>query len=114
MSRKFSLNLRCDDCETFLREFLDARQADLEEMRRRLLEAARSSGREPEEMRDVWLSSIARMPDDELKTVLHAHSPRATEARRNRKKLDHELATGHSVDQRVSAVLLGYRKQPDR
>jgi len=107
MGQILPLNFHCEECEALLREVLDARQVDLEEMRKHLLEAARSSGREPEEMRDVWLSSIARMPDDEMRTVMRAHYPRATEARR--KKSDHEIATGHSVDQLVSQVLLGYR-----
>jgi len=103
-------NLHCDECEAILRKLLDARQVDLEEMRKHLFEAARSSGREPEEMRDVWLSSIMKMPDDEMRTVLRAHHARATEMRR--KKSDHEIATGHSVDQLVSMVLLGYRRRP--
>jgi hypothetical protein len=104
-------NLHCDECEAILRELLDARQVDVEEMREHLFEAARSTGREPEEMRDVWLSSVMRMPDDEMQTVMRAHARRATEARR-RKKSDHEIATGHSVDQLVSMVLLGYRQRP--
>jgi hypothetical protein len=84
---------------------LDARQVDLEEMRKHLLEMARSTGREPEEMRNVWLWSVMKMPDDEMQTMIRAHTPRATEQRR-RKKSDHEIATGHSVDQLVSMVLL--------
>jgi hypothetical protein len=111
MSRILPPNLHCDECEAVLRELLDARQADLEEMRKQLFAAARSSGREPEEMRDVWLSSVMRMPDDEMQTVMRAHDPRATEARR-RTKSDHEIATGHSVDQLVSMVLCGYRQRP--
>jgi hypothetical protein len=110
MSQIFPLNFHCDDCEALLREVLDAREVDLREMRRHLLEAARSSGREPEEMRDVWLSSIARMPDDEMRTVMRAHYPQFAEVRR--KKRDHEIATGHSVDQLVRQVLLGYRQRP--
>ena len=111
MSQILPPNLHCDECEGILRGLLDARQVDLEEMRQHLFEAARSSGREPEEMRNVWLSSVMKMPDDEMQTVIRAHAPRATEARR-RKKSDHEIATGHSVDQLVSMVLLGYRQRP--
>lgn len=111
MSQILPPNLHCDECEAILRELLDARQVDLEELRKHLFEAARSSGREPEEMRDVWLSSVMRMPDDEMQTVMRAHAPRAFEARR-RKKSDHEIATGHSVDQLVCMVLLGYRQRP--
>jgi hypothetical protein len=111
MSQILPANLHCDECEAILRELLDARRVDLEEMRQHLFEAARSSGREPEEMRDVWLSSVMRMPDDEMQTVMRAHAPRATLARR-RNKSDHEIATGHSVDQLVSMVLLGYRQRP--
>jgi hypothetical protein len=111
VSRILPPNLHCEECEAILRELLDARQVDLEEMREHMFQAARSSGREPEKMRDVWLSSVIRMPDDEMQTVMRALAPRATEARR-RKKSDHEIATGHSVDQLVSMVLLGYRQRP--
>jgi hypothetical protein len=82
MSRILPLNFHCDECEALLRELLDAHQRDLEAMRKHLLETARSSGREPDEMRDVWLSSIARMPDDEMQTVMQAHYPRTAAARR--------------------------------
>jgi hypothetical protein len=105
------VNLNCPECEAILRELLDARDDDCEEMRMHLLETARSTGREPEEMRNVWLSSVIRMPDDEMRTVIRAHAPRATEQHR-RKKSEHEIATGHSVDQLVSMVLLGYRQRP--
>jgi hypothetical protein len=110
MSPKFSLDFRCDECEALVREWLDARRVDLQEMRKHLLEAAQSSGREPEEMRAVWLASIARMPHDEMQTVMRAHYPRTTAARR--KQIDHGAATGHPVAQLASAVLLGYRRQP--
>jgi hypothetical protein len=105
------VDIDCPECEAILRELLDARQLDLQEMRKHLLEAARSTGREPEEMRTVWLSSVMKMPDDEMQTVIRAHAPRATEQRRRRKS-DHEVASGHSVDQLVSMVLLGYRQRP--
>ena len=105
------VNVDCPECEAILRELLDARQVDLEEMLKHLLEAARSTGREPEEMRNVWLSSVMKMPDDEMQTVIRAHLPCATEQRR-RKKSDHEVTSGHSVDQLVSMVLLGYRRRP--
>ena len=108
---KVPVNLDCPECEAILRELLDAREADREEMREHLFAAARSSGREPEEMRNVWLWSVMQRPDDEMRTVIRAHTPRATEARR-RKRSDHETATGHSVDQLVSMVLLGYRQRP--
>jgi hypothetical protein len=38
------VNIDCPECEAILRELLDARQVDLEEMRKHLLEAARSTG----------------------------------------------------------------------
>jgi hypothetical protein len=103
-------NIDCPQCESILRKLLDAHQRDFEEMRNHLFEAARSSGREPEEMRDAWLSSIVKMPDDEMQTVRRALAPRTAAERR--KKSDHEMATGHSVDQLVSMVLLGYRQRP--
>jgi len=106
----FSLNFHCIECEALVRAWLEARDADAEEMRQRLLDAARSSGRTLEEMRDAWLMSIARVADDEVPSVMRAHSPRATEAQRRSR--DHELATGHSFDALASAVLLGYRPRP--
>jgi hypothetical protein len=105
------VDIDCPECEAILRELLDARQLDLQEMRKHLLEAARSTGREPEEMRNVLLSSVMKMPDDEMQTVIRAHALGATEQRRRRKS-DHEVASGHSVDQLVSMVLLGYRQRP--
>ena len=111
MNPRLPVNVHCPECEDILRELLDARQVDIEEMRTHLFEAARSSGRAPNEMRNVWLLSVMKMPDNEMETVLRAHAPRTTEQRR-RKKSDHEIATGHSVDQLVSMVLLGYRQRP--
>ena len=53
LNPKLPVNVDCPECEAILRELLDARQADLDDMRQHLFEAARSSGREPEEMRNV-------------------------------------------------------------
>jgi hypothetical protein len=103
------VNVDCPECDALLRAWLDARQADLEDMRTHLFEAARSSGREPEEMRNVWPSSVMTMPDDEMQTVIRALAPRTG---RRRKKSDHEIATRHSVDHLVARVLLGYRHRP--
>ena len=111
MSPILPVNPHCPECEDILRELLNAREADLEEMRQHLLDVARSSGREAGEMRNAWLSSVMKMPDNEMQTVLRAHTPRTTEQRR-RKKTDHEIATGHSVEQLLSMVLLGYRERP--
>jgi hypothetical protein len=61
-------------------------------------------------MRDAWLTSIARVADDEMPSVMRAHAPRATEA--ERRKRQHELATGHAVTALASAILLGYRRRP--
>jgi len=110
MSPRFSLNARCEECDALVRAWLDARDADAREMRGRLLEAARSSGRTLEEMRDAWLTSIGRVADDEMPSVMRAHYPRASEA--YRRKLEHELATGHSVIALSSAISLGYFPRP--
>jgi hypothetical protein len=107
MSVRFRLDARCEVCEALAREWLEARQADLDDMRKRLFEAARSSDRDPKTMRDVWLSSIAKMPDEEMRTVMRAYDSRAAAARQ--KWRDHEAATGHAVSVLGSAVLLGYR-----
>jgi hypothetical protein len=112
MGRKFSLDARCDECDALARDWVDARQLDLEDMRRRFLETAQSSGRDPHKMRAVWLSSLAGMPDDELLTVMRAYAPRAIAARR--RWADHELATGHSVGALAAAIVLGYAPHPPR
>ena len=110
MSPTRRLDFHCDECDAIVKEMVAARKSDLADMRRHLLEAARSSGRGPQEMRDAWLASIVRMPDEELQTVMRAHYPRSEGVRR--RKAEHEAATGHSVGALASAVLLGYRPRP--
>ena len=68
---------------------------DHREVRKRLQETAQASGRGLEEMRKVWVESVSKMSPDEIHTLMRAHYPRCTEARR--KKAEHEAATGHSV-----------------
>jgi hypothetical protein len=86
MKPALPVNVDCPECEAILRKLLDARQADFEEMREHLFEAARSSGREPEEMRNAWLSTVVKMPDDEMQTVVRAplHAPRKRAPARSR------------------------------
>ncbi len=106
----YRLDFRCDECEAIVRELMAARRRDLQEMRARLVGAASSSKRTLAQMRDAWLSSIAKMGDDELETVLKAHYPRVGEVRR--RQAEHEAASGHSVHAIASAALLGYRRLP--
>jgi hypothetical protein len=61
-------------------------------------------------MRGAWIASMARVADDELPSVMRAHYLRATQA--HRRRLEHELATGHSVVALASAVLFGSRPPP--
>ncbi len=85
----------CHECCAILRALLDSFHVDQHEIRRRLQETADASGRELTEMRNAWVASVAKMPPEELRTLMRAHYPRAVEARR--KKLEHETLTGHSV-----------------
>jgi hypothetical protein len=63
-------------------------------------------------MRAVWLSSIAQLPDHEMRTLMRSFDPRSHAARRGWR--EHEAATGHSVSALASAVLLGYLPVRDR
>ena len=54
------VNVVCPECEAILRELLDARQVDLEEMRKHFSETARSTGREPEEMSELVAPTSTR------------------------------------------------------
>jgi hypothetical protein len=42
-----------------------------------------------------WVFSVATMPDDEMATLLKSHYPTLTEA--ERKRAEHESASGHSL-----------------
>ena|SRR5437867_648775 len=85
----------CDECGAILREWRDAVKLDEQDLRNRLLGAADSSERTPEQMRAVWLSSLAAQPADEMHTMLRAQYPRTVAV--GRKSVEHESRTGHSV-----------------
>jgi hypothetical protein len=73
----------------------DSFQADQQEVWSRLRDTARATERSLEETRNVWLSSLVKLPDDEFRTLKRIHYPRFTEALRQ--KLAHEASTGNSV-----------------
>src|SRR4249919_979479 len=89
------LDFRCAECERIARELRAAFLIDAEEVKRRLLLTAESSGRDVRKMGTAWVFSVAQMPAGEMRTLLQAHYPTAIEARRQ--KAEHEAATGHSV-----------------
>ncbi len=95
MDRSLPLDFACAECAEILRALLNEFHIDHREVRRRLKETADAQGRTVEEMRNVWVASVAKMPSGEMQTLMKAHYPRAVEARRRRK--EHEAATGHSV-----------------
>jgi hypothetical protein len=89
------LDFRCAECERIAGELRAAFLIDAQEVRRRLLATAESSGRNPRNMGTAWVFSVAQMPAREMRTLLQGHYPTGTEARRQ--KVEHEAATGHSV-----------------
>ena len=91
----YTADFKCEECGAILRELRDAMQLDELELRRRLHQTADSSRRGIEEMRDVWLASIVKMPTDEMHTILRAQYPRVADMQR--KQAEHESRTGHSV-----------------
>jgi hypothetical protein len=86
---------RCAECERIFRELRAAFLLDAKEVGERLRRTAESSGQEVERFRTAWVQSVAKMPEQEMLTLLRAHYPGAIETRRQ--KAEHEAATGHSV-----------------
>jgi hypothetical protein len=107
VSRSYPPNFHCNQCGAILLDLHDSFQADQQEVKVRLRETAQATDRSLEKMRDVWLSSIGKLPDDEFQTLRLAHYPRSAEARRRR--LGHEGTTGHSVYLHGWQTLLGLR-----
>ena len=89
------LNFQCEECGRIARAIRDAGRADGERLRARMERVAESSGRDLSHLRLGWVRSIASMPDDEMTTLLQSHYPELAKAQRRRD--EHELATGHSV-----------------
>jgi hypothetical protein len=92
VSQKYPYHFECEECGVILRALLDSYHVDQREMLARLRETAQSSGRGLKELQTAWVSSLSNMPVDE---AMRAHYPRAHEAQR--KKVEHEALTGHSV-----------------
>jgi len=85
----------CDECGTILREFRDALQRDEQELKDRLHQTANASGRAPDEMRLMWVSSVANAPTDEMHAIIRAQYPRIADLRQ--KQAEHESRSGHLV-----------------
>ena len=96
----------CDECLRIARALKKAWQVDKSTLREKLQSVAASSGRDPDRLRLGWVSSVAAMPDDEMKALLDTHYP--TVARVNRERADHEAATGHVVPLHAGWVLAAY------
>lgn len=97
---------RCEECLRIARALKSAWRADKSALREKLQSVAASSGRDPDQLRLGWVSSIAAMSDDEMRTLLDAHYP--TVARVNRDRASHEAATGHVVPLHAGWVLAAY------
>jgi len=85
----------CDECRRLVRTLRAAWRADASAIRTRLARAADSAGRDAAQFAIGWVFSVAKMPDDEMKTLLDAHYPTVSDA--NRKREAHETASGHSL-----------------
>ena len=96
----------CEECLRIASALRAAWQTDKRALRDKLQSVAASSGRDPDQLRLGWVSSIAAMPDDEMRTLLDAHYP--TVARVNRDRASHEAATGHVVPLHAGWVLAAY------
>ena len=86
---------RCKECLRLVRALEAAERADNQALRRRLRSVAATSGRDFFQFGVRWVFSVAAMPDDEMKVLLHSHYPKLAEA--NRKREAHEAASGHSL-----------------
>ena len=82
-------------CLRLARTLVAARRADNLALRTRLRSVAVSSGRDFVQFGVGWVFSVAAMPDDEMKGLLQSHYPKLAEA--NRKREEHEAASGHSL-----------------
>ena len=87
--------LQCAECLRLVRALEAARRADNLALRTRLRSVAASSGRDVVQFGVGWVFSVAAMPDDEMKALLQSHYPKFAEA--NRKREEHEAASGHSL-----------------
>ena len=86
---------KCAECLRLVRMLEAARRADKQALRTRLRSVAASSDRDFVQFGIGWVFSITAMPEDEMKVLLHSHYPKLAEA--NRKREEHEAASGHSL-----------------
>jgi hypothetical protein len=86
---------QCQECLRLARALQAARRADNHALRTRLRSVAASSGRDFVQFGIRWVFSVAAMPEDEMKVLLQSHYPKFAEA--NRKREEHEAASGHSL-----------------
>lgn len=90
-----AFGVTCDECGVILREFRDAMQQDEQDVKDRLRKAAEASGRDPDEMRVAWVSSVASASAEEMRTLMRAQYPHIDKVRQ--KQAEHEARSGHSV-----------------
>ena len=83
MSRQFPSDFHCEECSEILSELSEAWRADSAKIS--------SSGRDPVELRNQWLSA----DDFQFRELCETYYTRMIEARR--KRTEHEILTGHNV-----------------
>jgi hypothetical protein len=83
------------ECNAPAREFQGAWQADHLEMRARFKETAAAADRDPRAFLLHWVTSRARMPDDEFDALQGMRYPRVAEVRR--RWSEHEARSGHAA-----------------
>ena len=107
VSFKLDPSYMCPECGAIARELRASWKTDVRELRGRLQSVASSSGRDLRTLGIRWVMSVSEMPDDEMAVLLRSHYPRVTEAQR--KKEEHETATGHSVSLNGWWMFYAYR-----
>ena len=84
---------RCADCERFARELEDALRSDERDIRARFQATARAAGVSTRHFALQWVTSLARMPDDEFETLQSARYPHVADVRRRWE--EHAASAGH-------------------
>jgi hypothetical protein len=87
--------LRCAECERLAHDFRDAWHADQQDIHTRFRETADATRRDPTNFLLHWITSLARLTDDEFDSLQSANHPRVAEVRRRWK--EHESHSGHTA-----------------
>jgi len=86
---------RCAECERLAQALHHAWRSDQEEIRTHVQQTASSAGDDSRAFVVRWVTSLARMPDDEFDTLQAARYPRVENVRR--KWQEHAAASGHAT-----------------